>query len=167
MITNFPLIKKLKKKVENERIRQKIIFLDTFIGSYKARSDKQKFLDFEHRRITSDVYEAEYIAEKRHETLKLLEEKSPTEVLEQLIKEASDLQSEEISQQGLYSYFKYFKNNEDLMCRAGKRLETRIINNGERLKEKIRNRTRDNGLIERILYYESDSMIGALFYELQ
>lgn len=157
MITNFQQIKEIKKKIKDEATRHEIIYLDTVIGSYEAR-EKEPENFIRERQVSGQVIESEYISKQREKTLKLLNEKPASEIIEKLIKKA-DLENSTIEKNGLFSLFKYF-NSTNLMRKAGKRLETRMLNQGEKLKKE------DDYSKKKIFYKEGNIIAEALFYEL-
>ena len=92
-----------KRKIKDTKIRQEIIFYDTLIGCIKARKEKpERFVSG--KQITSEILEADYIAQQREKTLKHLEENyTPERILDELHKEAELLKKEEVLYgEGLY-----------------------------------------------------------------
>lgn len=157
--TNYQFLKRLTRIVKDEETRYKLIFLDTVIGSYKARKKGPDNFKKE-KQITGTIYEAEHIAETREDTLNLLKTNSPLEVLKKRFQETSQLE-EKIPRSALSSYFRYFTDNGS-MCKCGKRLETRIMSGEQTITESMREHE-----IKRKFYNEADSMLGALFFEFQ
>ena len=155
---NYQIIKEFRKKIKDDDIRYQIIFFDTFIGScdaYKKKPDN--FI--KQRQISGKISEAEYIAKRRINTLRLVNEKSEVETLDYLVKKALKLKKENFPYEEIYDYFKFFKENNSLKERAGKRLETRILSYG---KNKIPRNEREE---KKIYLDEAFTMIRALAYE--
>ncbi len=158
--TNSEAIKKLKKAVEEEAVRYKIIFLNTYIGSYEARRNLPPG-DFQRGRITAGIEEARYIANQHKETLELLTEKSPSEVFADLSERIKTLKGE-VPREGLYSVLSYFVGAENLIEIAGKRLEAKMLNlNHGAIQES------NDHMLKKAYHEEISKMHTALLYELQ
>ena len=158
--SNSEIIKKLKKAVEEEALRYKIIFLDTYIGSYEARINLPSE-DFQRRRITTEIEEARYIANQHKETLEILAEKSPSEVFADLSERIKTLK-EEVPREGFYSVLSYFLESETRIEMAGKRLEAKMLDlNRDAIQEL------NDYMLKKAYYEEISNMHAALLYELQ
>jgi len=158
--TNSEAIKKLKKAVEEEALRYKIIFLNTYIGSYKARTNLPPE-HFQRGRITAGIKEAEYIANQHKEALELLAERSPSDVFADLSERIKTLK-EEVPREGFYSILSYFIGAENLIEMAGKRLEAKMLDlNHDAIQES------NDHMLKKAYYEEISTMHASLLYELQ
>ena len=136
--SNSQYLRALKKKIRNAEIRQEIILMDTLIGSYNSRKEMPDFFKKD-RQIVGQIYESEYIATQRRNTLDLLEKINQEEVYERRIDEIGEIiRNEEIDTNGIYDYSKRFIGNEKLRKIAGKRIEIRLLNSKERKKITIK-----------------------------
>ena len=140
--SNYQYLREFKNKVKNIPIRCEIEFLDTFIGSYKARKTKREPQDFKIGRITAQIYESEQIAKQREKTLELLGKKPSLKLIQQTLKKLTKqinpiLENGSIEKDGLYSYFQHFIESQNLRCIAGERLEIRLKNNKPRISENM------------------------------
>jgi len=131
-ITNYHLIKKLRKKIENETFRYGIIFLNTFLGAYEARiQEPENFTAF--RQISGQIAEARYIAREIQRTLNLLNKENVkvSEVYDSLTERIEKSNKKITFNDGIYYYLKEILRDEDLISKISEKNIHREIETGD------------------------------------
>jgi len=164
MRSNYEILRDLKKKTRNEKdkkIRREIIYYIFRIGSYRARLEHpENFI--RQKQIVGKISDAEYIAEKGEETLKLIKKYKKLETtLNKLKDEKSKLNDGVIPREEIYSFLVKLNGSENSRITAGKRLET-ILDKGKEIVEGMGDRE-----IKNIFLNEAFGIVGALVYEIR
>jgi hypothetical protein len=133
--SNYQMITELKKTIKEDNIANSIIFYDTLIGSYNTRKVKPKNFTSK-RQMSGLVYEIDGIIEQREKTLNELSTKNSKEVLEELIKEVSNI-TNDVPIGGVYEEIKSVRKTEEIY-KIGETIAKRINN---RKKEIIKDKS--------------------------
>jgi len=158
--TNYQLIKEITKTIDNDSLKNSIIFYNTLIGTYNARKKyPENFI--RQRQITGRITEAEEIAGQHKKTLELLAEKTPVEVNDILFKKIQKLDSKKIEEEGMYFYLNNAKKYDDLFNRIGKRLEIKLSSLKKTFSKNSFERDIKKGFCD-----EQFAMLEAILYEI-
>ena len=123
------LIEKFKKYAKDDisqNLVYSIIYLDLFLGVYKAMLDFPRYFK-KPNQIKGQKSQVEKIAERHKDTLEMLSNQEVTKVNDYLNGQIKIL-SPKIDDANFYFYIRNAKNYEDLRINIGKRLERRLCN---------------------------------------
>ena len=129
--TNSQCIGKLKKKIKKDKnLRYDIVLLDTILGICNARriySDQFKKKYEGKRQTTQEILESKEIIEQRQRTLKYLDKKKHSQLIDRLSTEIySNLETIELPDVPLYNNIRLLMKRDDLRYMFGKNIEDNL-----------------------------------------